>query len=124
MEVQVTGGVDSLDWNSSNQLVVAVSRLTGRIWNGELIVYEYAQNQLKEIKKYSTNAGNTHVIWYGDKKSTFVASSDDGGLHFWALNRKDKPIRSLVEHDDIVTSVSENKVDKDVFVSSSFDMRF
>jgi len=114
--------VEHLCWSSNNHLAIATSQLTGKIWNGEIIIAEYT-DQLKEKKRFPTYSGNTSVSWIGDKAEMFACAGDEGAIHIWTTNSKSTtPNKTLLEHDHIISSLDANKVDKETLLSASWDM--
>jgi len=116
--------LESIDW-SNDCLVAAKSNLTGKIWNGEVVIYNNFEKELKQKKSFYTLSCNTSVSWIGDKTEAIVSAGDDGSINIWSLisNKKDKqPSRTLLEHDDIVSSISVNPNDKESLLSSSWDL--
>jgi len=69
--------------------------------------------------------GANDVAWLGPKESELLlCSCDDGTLQIWNISRKGREecVRYIVEHDDIATSVSVHATERDLFLSSSWDM--
>jgi len=115
--------IDCLEYSStSNLLAIGTSHITGEVWNGALIVTEQKKEEFQEKKRYQTFAGITSAAWVSPKEEIIAAGSDDSCIQLFALmNKKDKSLRSLVEHDDIVTSVSSHKADRDLVLSAGWD---
>jgi hypothetical protein len=119
--VSIGSHIDSIDISANNEIVVGTSNLTGKIWNGEIAVIQLSDSlELSEKKKFVTQAGNTSVKYLNTQ--TVVAAGDEGVLNFYTPSAKQiTPIRSLAEHDDIVTSIDVNKHSN--IVSGSWDLR-
>lgn len=120
------GRLDHLDFCSEgNLLAVATSTFKGPIWNGALVILEKESQELKIRRKYNTKGGNTCLAWIGGRSDLIACGGDDSSIHIWSItNKKEKPIRSLREHHDIVSSIAVNPKDKDEIVSGSWDRRF
>ena len=118
--VNIGSHIDCIDV-SNNEIAVGTSNLTGKTWNGEIVLLQVSDSlELSEKKRIVTESGNTTVKYLNP--TTLVAAGDEGVLKFYALNGKQNtPIRSLAEHDDIITSIDINKHSN--LLSGSWDLR-
>jgi len=119
-QIAERGFIDTVAW-SNNSLVVGLSNFTTRIWNGELVIYEITSTKLQEKKRIICNSGVTACSWMGNEQDTVVTAGDDGQIYFWS-SKQTKTQLIFAEHDDLVSSLSVNKIDKDTFLSGSFDL--
>ncbi len=124
--VGVEGSVDGLKFGPEKPVLAAgLSKLTGKIWTGGVIVLEVVEgNALKPLKTIDTKGGITSVSWLG-KGDVLASAGDEGSISIWSLlqNKKEKPIRVMTGHDDIISSLDINPVDKETLISSSWDLR-
>lgn len=119
--VKTVAHVDSVRYaTASPLLVVALSKMTGNIWNGGICVVEGDVR-----KKWDTQAGNADATWIGDRDESIVTAGDDPTLLIFSANGKtDAPIAYACEHHDIVSSLSTSSLQKHHVISTSWDARY
>lgn len=133
--------VESAAFSQDGSLLVAVSsRLTGNIWDGQLRLFALGDNaktafpdpsapeKEADIIKSGCAAplltSLTDVAWITDAK-TVATSADDGSIHIYSIDevsglKEFCSQRTLVDHDDVVSSLSFNR-DSRMLASASFD---
>jgi len=122
------GQVDCLRFSSFGEkelLACGTSCKTGsKLWNGSLVVFELEGESLKQLRTIGTEGGISCVDWLGTKGGVLVCAGDDASIHVWSLvsTKKDKPIRSLIGHDDIISFIATNPIDKESLLSCSWDL--
>eukprot|EP01118_Nematostelium_gracile_P013873 TRINITY_DN5293_c0_g2_i1.p1 TRINITY_DN5293_c0_g2~~TRINITY_DN5293_c0_g2_i1.p1 ORF type:complete len:302 (-),score=76.81 TRINITY_DN5293_c0_g2_i1:58-963(-) len=124
MEAKESGRIDCIRFSDSKDaFLVGTSVVNSSIWKGFASVWEVVNNQLKEISRIETSGGNTGIAWIGSKGDIIASCGDDGTIYYWNLMKakKEKPIRTFVGHDDVITSLDVN-IDKESLVTSSFDL--
>jgi len=103
-----------------SRLAIATSSLTGKIWNGEVLLFEHIQHK----RTYPTRSGNSEIAWCGDKGELLAAGGDDGSLQVWqSTDPSDTPKASFLEHDDLVSAVAANSVKIELLASGSWDTK-
>jgi len=97
---------------STGQLAVASSNLTGRDWDGAVTIFDdakFAPNLPHLDYGYKTEAGAKAIEWINE--SRLVVSTDAGCLEI--LDLKERPnlenTLRLIEHGDMCSTVSVNK---------------
>jgi WD40 repeat protein len=113
---------------SGELLAVCCNKLFGKTWDGELVLLQEvkASNpQLQVIRVIKTRGGNTSVAWLGEKEEILASAADDGGIYLWNTvnTKKEKPMRVLMEHDDVISSLAVNTMDLNSLLSASWDLR-
>jgi hypothetical protein len=120
---EFTFQIDSIDVCGQLVLVGGSQINIEPCWNGEVDVVEFESDRKLHIKKrFMMGCGSNCSAWLGNKGDAFVAGLDDGSIQVWSVisSKKDKPLRVMSEHDDIVTSISIC-LDKETFLSASWD---
>jgi len=117
---ETQGYVDDLKLVGGGKLAIATSHLTGRFWDGEIVVYELKQRK----RNYATSSGNSGVAWVGDKTDYVAAAGDDASVTLWLTSETgNNPKISYKEHDDIVSSLATNPVKMELLASGSWDAK-
>jgi len=124
--ISFTSQIDSVEFSAATNLIVAAcSKLSGNTWTGELIVVSHEHNKPTEKRKWLTQSGNSCAVWLGAKDELIASCNDEGQVQIWSITKQkqaDKPLKIMVEHDDVVTSLSVNGFDKETLLSASWDM--
>jgi len=115
---------DAVRCSSETKIAIVGSQVTGRIWGGEIAIYNGSETtgKRKTAVAYATTAtGTTDVRWLDPR--TLVTSSDDGSLYKWFWHGDGTlemiSAQQLIEHDDAVASID---VATDLqCISGSFD---
>eukprot|EP01112_Ceratiomyxa_fruticulosa_P013063 TRINITY_DN3653_c0_g1_i1.p1 TRINITY_DN3653_c0_g1~~TRINITY_DN3653_c0_g1_i1.p1 ORF type:complete len:316 (-),score=67.59 TRINITY_DN3653_c0_g1_i1:182-1129(-) len=114
--------IDNIKFSSNNELfAVATSNLNGAVWDGEVIVFECKDNRFEKVHSFRTETGNPDVSWLGDKNKLIACATDDGSVNIWDLNAHLHLSQSLIEHDDIVTTLDTHSTEKHTLLSGSWD---
>lgn len=109
--------------DSTGQLAVTASNLTGRDWDGILAVFDepkFAPNVPHIDYGVKIEAGCTAVEWINETR--LVSATDAGSLEIWDMEERPTLENSvhLSEHADICSSVSVSKQTKQL-LSGSWD---
>lgn len=70
---------------------------------------------------YDTQDGCFDVAWSEIHENQLVTGCGDGSIKLWDTTLPDYPVRNYREHTKEVFSVNWNLVDKQLFLSSSWD---
>ncbi|KAJ3173410.1 peroxisomal targeting signal 2 receptor [Geranomyces variabilis] len=70
---------------------------------------------------YDTQDGLYDCAWSEEHENQIVTSSGDGSIKLWDVTLSDFPIRNWSEHTREVFSVNWNLVNKDAFITGSWD---
>ena len=101
--------------------------MTGKNWNGCLAIFldpKFAPNTPHVDVAAETEAGSTDVQWIN--KNKVVVASDSGAVDVWTLIEDGRMLEhsmSLLEHDDLCSSVSIDAGCQQI-VSGSWDARY
>jgi WD40 repeat protein len=100
------------------------STVSGTLWNGTAVVLEVENQALKQTKSVETVGGTTSVAWIGTKGDVLASAGDNAQIHVWSVinAKKDKTLRTLVGHDDVISSLSTQPTDRETLASSSWDL--
>lgn len=120
------GKVDSLAFNE-NMLMASTSDLEGSNWEGNMMIINALTGET--LCNLRTGAGHGDSAWCGrarDALDCVALAGDGGGVQVVRVVEIEgsytlKPVDSLEEHDDVVSSVSVNVDETDILASASWD---
>ncbi|KAL6049866.1 protein transport protein S31 [Balamuthia mandrillaris] len=112
---------DALVYSDSDKLAVATSNLTGKIWDGEVLIFEGKNKR----RCFTTASGNCDICWLGPKSEYAVSATDEGAIFLWSLLEAnvDKAKQVFAEHDDTVSALCVGPNNHNEFVSGSWDTK-
>ncbi|OQS06897.1 peroxisomal targeting signal 2 receptor, partial [Thraustotheca clavata] len=104
-------------------LAVATAQYFGIIGNGQQLVMELlASGELKPLRAFDTQDGIYDVAWSETHANQLVSGCANGHLKLWDVTTPDDfPIQTYAEHSMEVSSVNWNMMDRQHFVSGSWD---
>lgn len=119
--------MDSVQISKESLVVVGASNLNAQLWSGQIYIFQYNTTptgaEFVQKKCIPTLDGGVPAVdWIGDKSDIVVSGSDNGSIHFWHTGqKKDRPLRSIREHHDVVVAVVVSPHQSDTFLSASWD---
>ena len=141
--IKLESNIEAIDISSTNEVAVASSKLTGKIWNGEIFVYQLSDNlELVQKRRIETNAGNASIKYVNLDHITTILGHISYQISRWLnaqslLSAGDAGVVQLTNfsnpkqiktkhfhgHHDIISSIDTNKTaNSEQFVSSSWDL--
>jgi len=112
--------VDRVVVGNTKAVAVATSSLNGQFWDGACFILKDGN----VVRSIEAQTGVSALSWIGNKDDVLAFGGDDGSIQLWAVvnTKKEKPLRILNEHFDIVTDIKTQPTDRDVLLSSSWDL--
>lgn len=105
-----------------NKLAVASGSNFGLVGNGKLVILDILPNgQLVESNSFLTQDGLFDLAWNESHENQCLVAQGDGSLRLFDIKLKDYPIAIYKEHEREVFSCNWNMIQKQLFVSSSWD---
>ena len=104
-----------------NKIAVSTAQHFGIIGNGKQYILENTPYGIKHIVSYDTRDGVYDNSWSECNENHLVSAGGDGSVKMWDLKSTLNPIRSFEEHSAEVYSVDYNLVEKERFISGSWD---
>lgn len=105
-----------------NKLAVATGSNFGLVGNGKLFILDIdPQGRMVESNSFLTQDGLFDVAWNEGHANQVLAAQGDGSLRLFDINLPQYPISIFQEHQKEVFSCNWNLVNKQTFVSSSWD---
>ncbi|CEP63214.1 Pex7p LALA0_S07e05028g [Lachancea lanzarotensis] len=105
-----------------NKLAVASGSNFGLVGNGKLYILDIdSQGRILENRSYLTQDGLFDVAWNELHENQVLAAQGDGSLRLFDISLNEYPIAIFQEHEKEVLSCNWNLINKDLFVSSSWD---
>ncbi|SCV04515.1 LAMI_0H16754g1_1 [Lachancea mirantina] len=105
-----------------SKLAVATGSNFGLIGNGKLYILDIGKTgEIQESNVFLTQDGLFDVAWNELHENQVLAAQGDGSLRLFDIKLKDLPIAIFKEHEKEVFSCNWNLINKQTFVSSSWD---
>lgn len=105
-----------------NRLAVATGSNFGLVGNGKLFIVDINnQGIMTEAKSFLTQDGLFDVAWNELHENQVLVAQGDGSLRLFDTQLTDYPIAIFHEHEKEVFSCNWNLINKQLFVSSSWD---
>ena len=105
-----------------NKLAVATGSNFGLVGNGKLFILDIdPHGRMVESNSFLTQDGLFDVAWNEGHANQVLAAQGDGSLRLFDINLPQYPISIFQEHQKEVFSCNWNLVNKQTFVSSSWD---
>ncbi|AET39314.1 Pex7p Ecym_4249 [Eremothecium cymbalariae DBVPG len=105
-----------------NKLAVATGSNFGLVGNGKLFILDITpQGKIVESNSFLTKDGLFDVAWNELHENQVLAAQGDGSLRLFDINLQKYPVAIFQEHEREVFSCNWNLIDKQTFLSSSWD---
>lgn len=105
-----------------NKLAVASGSNFGLVGNGRLTILDIMPNgQLMESNSFLTQDGLFDLAWNESHENQCLVAQGDGSLRLFDIKLKDYLVAIFKEHSREVFSCNWNMIQKQLFVSSSWD---
>ncbi|KAG0657729.1 peroxisomal targeting signal 2 receptor [Maudiozyma exigua] len=105
-----------------NKLAIASGANFGLVGNGKLYILDINnQGKLEEYNSFITQDCLFDTAWNELHENQLVVAQGDGSLRLFDITQKDYPIAVFKEHEREVLSCNWNLVNKNTFISSSWD---
>ncbi|CCD26996.1 Pex7p NDAI_0J01040 [Naumovozyma dairenensis CBS 421] len=105
-----------------NKLAVASASNYGLVGNGKLVILDILPDgTIKESNSFLTQDCLFDVAWNESHESQCLVAQGDGSLRLFDINLQKYPIAIFKEHKKEVLSCNWNLINKNLFLSSSWD---
>ncbi|SCW04195.1 LAFE_0H08174g1_1 [Lachancea fermentati] len=105
-----------------NKIAVATGSNFGLVGNGKLFILDIDSNgRMIETNSFVTQDGLFDVSWNELHENQVLVAQGDGTLRLFDIQLRDYPIAIFQEHEKEVFSCNWNLINKQTFVSSSWD---